>query len=94
VRFDLAAVRAWEGGLYQRIDLRPLLPRIACPVLVVAGELDLICGPAQARPIADAIPGAQLVVIPDCGHMPAIEAPAAYRAAVLDAVGAPAAGPA
>ena len=51
VTFDLAAVKAWEAGLYQTIDLRPLLAKITCPTLVVAGELDFICGPAQARPI-------------------------------------------
>ena len=60
MRSDLAATKAWENGLYQTIDLRPLLPRIQAPTLVVAGELDLICGPAQARPIAAAIDGATL----------------------------------
>ena len=84
LKADLAAGKAWEGGLYQGIDLRPLLGRIACPTLVVAGELDFISGAAQARPIASAIRQARLVVIPDCGHSPVIEARAAYRAAVLD----------
>jgi proline iminopeptidase len=88
VRCDLAAVKAWEGGLYQAIDLRPALADIACPTVVITGELDLICGPAQARRIAEAIPGADLVVVPGCGHFPAIEAPDVYRRAVLDWVGA------
>jgi pimeloyl-ACP methyl ester carboxylesterase len=51
--------------------------------LVVAGELDFICGPAQARPIADGISGAELVMLPGCGHIPSVEAPQAYRQAVL-----------
>ena len=51
MKADLAAGKAWEGGLYQSVDLRPSLGRIQCPTLVVAGELDFICGPAgQARP--------------------------------------------
>ena len=82
LKADLAADKAWEGGLYQSIDLRRLLDRVRAPTLLVAGELDLICGPAQANPIARALPSATLVLIPDCGHMPAVEAPEAFREAV------------
>jgi len=80
---DLAAAKAWEGGLYQTIDLRPLAAKIARPTLVVAGELDFICGPAQARPISDAVVKSNLEVISDCGHIPSIEAPDEYRSVVL-----------
>ena len=69
-------------GLYQGVDLRPLLGRITCPTLIVAGELDFICGPAQAQPIASSIPGSQLVMLPGCSHIPIIEAPEQYRQAV------------
>jgi len=84
LKVNLEAMKAWEGGLYQQIDLRPLLARVGCPTLVVAGELDFICGPAQARPIHSAIPHSQLELIPDCGHFLSLEAPGAYRRAVLD----------
>jgi pimeloyl-ACP methyl ester carboxylesterase len=90
LKTDLAAAKAWEDGLYQGIDLRPLLARVKAPTLVVAGELDLICGPAQARPISEAVPNAKLVLIPDCGHLPSAEAPDRYRDEVvawLEAVG-------
>jgi pimeloyl-ACP methyl ester carboxylesterase len=83
LKADLALGKAWEGGLYQTIDLRQLLGRITCPTFVIAGELDFISGPTQARPIASAIRGARLLVIPDCGHSPSIEAPPEYRQAVL-----------
>jgi len=79
LRSDLAASKAWENGLYQTIDLRPLLPQIAAPVLIVAGELDLICGPAQARPIAGGIRHATLGLILECGHWPVQEAPEELR---------------
>jgi pimeloyl-ACP methyl ester carboxylesterase len=79
MRSDLVATKAWENGLYQGIDLRPLLPRIAAPALVVAGTLDVICGPAQARPIAAAIPRATLELIDDCGHWPVQESPGHLR---------------
>ncbi|MBI3648136.1 MAG: alpha/beta hydrolase [Actinobacteria bacterium] len=84
LKADLAAVKVWEGGLYQTIDLRPLLPKIVCPTLLVAGELDFICGPAQARSIAAVLPGAGVEVISDIGHVPSIEAHDAYRRIVRD----------
>jgi len=76
---DLGACKAWEGGLYQTIDLRPLLGKITCPTLLVAGDLDFICGPAQARPIAQGIADAQLEIITDCGHIPSVEDPRTYK---------------
>jgi proline iminopeptidase len=84
IRFNLAAVRVWEGGLWQTIDLRGLLPKIQCPLLVIAGEEDLICGPAQARTIAGGAQGATLAIIPDCGHDPELEAPEDFRRAIWD----------
>lgn len=81
---DLRAVKVWESGLYQRVDLRPLLGRIECPTLVVCGALDLIGGPAQARQIAPRVPKSELLILPECGHMPALEQPQPYRDAVLN----------
>jgi len=80
---DLAAVRAWEDGLWQTIDVRPLLGDVRCPTLLLVGELDLICGPAHSHAIAEAIPQARVVVVPDSGHFIPAEAPEAFRAAVL-----------
>jgi proline iminopeptidase len=84
LKADLAAIKAWEQGMFQGIDLRPILGHARMPTLVVAGELDLICGPAQARPIAGALPNATLVLIPDCGHMQTAEAPALFRETVTE----------
>jgi proline iminopeptidase len=84
IRFDLAASKAWEGGLWQTIDLRALLPKISCSLLVIAGEDDLICGPAQARMIAGGAPAATVVTIPDCGHDPELEAPDELRRAIWE----------
>ena len=81
---DLCGVKVWEGGLYQRGDLRPLLGRIQCPTLVVCGALDLIGGPAQSNQIAPRVADAELLILPECGHMPALERPQPYRDAVLN----------
>ena len=83
IAVNLRAVKVWEGGLYQRGDIRPLLAGIRSPTLVVCGALDLIGGPAQARHIAVGVPDAELVVIPECGHLPALERPEVYRDTVL-----------
>lgn len=84
IRLNLAAGQAWESGLYQTIDLRPLLKDVRTPTLVIAGQEDLVGGPAQARQMAQAVPDSRLVLLPDCGHMPSWEAPEAYRRAMLD----------
>jgi pimeloyl-ACP methyl ester carboxylesterase len=84
---DLAAIKAWESGLWQRIDARPLLAQVECPTLVLVGALDLICGPAQGRPIVDELPDGRLVVVPDCGHFIPVEAPDSFRSAIVEFAG-------
>lgn len=82
-RSDLAAAKEWERGLWQAIDIRPLLAKVTCPTLLLVGALDLICGPAHARLIAEAIPHAEVVTVPDCGHFIPAEAPEELRRAVI-----------
>jgi proline iminopeptidase len=79
---DLACMKVWESGIYQSFDLRPIVQRIECPTLVVAGELDFICGPPSAQIIADSVRDSRKVVIPDCGHIPVCESPDVYRKVV------------
>jgi proline iminopeptidase len=63
-------------------DLLPHLGRVACPTLVVHGRQDPI-PLASSEAAAAAIPGAQLAVLEDCGHVPYVEQPEALFAAVL-----------
>jgi pimeloyl-ACP methyl ester carboxylesterase len=58
-----------------RPDSRPDLGAIHCPTLVVVGDHDELTPPARAAQIADAIAGAGLVTVPECGHSSAIEQP-------------------
>ena len=80
---DLAAVKVWESGLWQRIDVRPLLADIRCPTLVLVGAEDMICGPAQGRLIVDALRGAQLTIVPGSGHFIGTEAPEPFRDQII-----------
>ena len=68
-------------------DTRDLLPRIGVPTLLLWGELDGRSPLSVAEQLRDAIPGAQLTVIPDTGHVSNIEQPARFNAAVRDFCG-------
>jgi pimeloyl-ACP methyl ester carboxylesterase len=58
-----------------------LMSMLRMPVLVIVGEEDTPFL-ERAAPMAETIPEAELVVIPDAGHSPQFEAPAAWFAAV------------
>ncbi len=48
---------------------------ITAPTLVVVGADDRATPPEHARRIASSIPGAQLRIVPDCGHSSSLEQP-------------------
>jgi len=56
-------------------DIRDLLPQIATTTVVVCGNKDRVTSLKENRAIAKAIPGAQLIVVPNAGHMVIWEAP-------------------
>ncbi|HYD77277.1 alpha/beta fold hydrolase [Ramlibacter sp.] len=62
-----------------RPDARTHLPSLRCPVLVMCGEDDQLTPPALSREIAALVPGAQLVMLPRCGHMLTMEQPEAVN---------------
>jgi proline iminopeptidase len=71
----------WEEH-FEAHDHRDLAGKIQCPVLVVVGEHDFICGPVWATALADAIPGSRLVEVPGVGHFPQYEAPDQFTTAI------------
>jgi pimeloyl-ACP methyl ester carboxylesterase len=54
-------------------------PKIKARTLVIGGEKDGQDFPKLAKHIADTIPGAQLVIIPNAGHVPHLEAPEIFN---------------
>jgi pimeloyl-ACP methyl ester carboxylesterase len=62
------------------------LAELSVPTLVLVGEDDLLLREPAGR-LAEAIPGARLVVIPGAGHSPQLEAPVAWFEAVTDFLG-------
>lgn len=81
-RGSAAQYAAQINALLTRPDAGPLLPRIACPTLVLTGREDAWSGPAQHEAMAAAIPGAQLVIVEHCGHMCTMEQPQALSEAL------------
>jgi pimeloyl-ACP methyl ester carboxylesterase len=71
-----------QNAILARADQRPLLPTIRCPTLVLVGEQDEATPPALSREMAAAIPGARLVIVPECGHLATLERPAAVTQAM------------
>lgn len=65
-------------------DARAGLGAIRCPTLVVCGEGDTITPPECSREIAAGIAGAQLHLLPDCGHMLTMEKPQHVNALLMD----------
>jgi pimeloyl-ACP methyl ester carboxylesterase len=65
---------AWFSGLagllaaLEGLDVRPLLPRISCPVLVLLADSDCAMPRAWGESLAAALPCAELSVVPGCGH--------------------------
>lgn len=70
-------------GYIRRDDVRPLLPQIDAPTLVVWGEWDAILPPEDGAVLRDGIRGARLVVLPGAAHNPMIDRPHDFNRVVL-----------
>jgi len=66
-------------------DLRPVLPEVRVPTVVVAGSHDRLTPLPGNEAIADLVPGARLEVLPGMGHMLMFEAPDAVTDAIVQA---------
>lgn len=78
----IAVAGAWLAA--RRADLRPTLPGIAVPTLVIHGDRDDQCPVDHARAMAAAIPGARLEVLPGGGHQLPSDEPAFVAGKLID----------
>jgi len=67
-----------------RYDLNPEIRKFKMPTLVMTGRFDMNVAPLTAYKMAQAIPGARFVVFEKSGHLPFLEEPDAFAAAVED----------
>jgi pimeloyl-ACP methyl ester carboxylesterase len=76
----------FHQGEGRTLDLRPALPNMRCPTLVIAGEHDPLIPVSLAEEIVAAIPEGlgRLEVIPDAAHTPEADNPAATFDVIRD----------
>ncbi|RZA12947.1 MAG: alpha/beta fold hydrolase [Lysobacteraceae bacterium] len=66
-----------------RPDARLHLPSVRCATLVMCGENDVLTPPECSREIAGLVPRAELILLPECGHMLTMEQPEAVNTALI-----------
>ena len=64
------------------LDLRGEVPTVRIPALVLVGERDEATPPPLSRELAALLPDARLVVLDGCAHVPQLQDPARFLAAV------------
>jgi len=80
----------WDRALWELTrasrshNLGGRLAEIRMPCLVITGDDDRIVPTEQSIRLADELPNAELVIIPDCGHIPHEECPEPFLQAVTD----------
>ncbi len=80
----------WDRALWELTKasgesrLAERLKEFSMPVLVVTGDDDRIVPTAESLRLANEIPGARLVVFPNCGHVPQEECPQPFLEAVVN----------
>jgi len=69
-------------ALQRRKDQQATLARLKVPALVLCGAHDALCPVKRHETMAELIPTAELVVLPDSGHLPTLEQPMETTAAL------------
>lgn len=73
---------AWLGESIRGFDIRDEIRRICAPLLAIQGVGDEYATLAQIRDIQAAVPHAELLEVPDCGHSPFKDQPDAVDEAI------------
>lgn len=83
-----AAKMIWEQSLVGW-DSRPRLPQINLPTLVIAGDDDIVTPISVSKEMAQLIPGAKLVVLPQAGHLSFVDDQTGFNNAIIEFLAAP-----
>ncbi len=81
-RVGVEAYVLQQRAIMSRPDSRSDLRRVRVPSIVVCGRQDALTTLAQHEEMAALIPGAELVVIEECGHISSLERPEEVTAAL------------
>jgi 3-oxoadipate enol-lactonase len=69
-------------GMRDRPDSTPLLSQVKCPALIIHGVDDQLIPVKEAESMHQQLPGSQLVILPQAGHLPNLEQPDLFNRAV------------
>jgi pimeloyl-ACP methyl ester carboxylesterase len=73
-----------QRAIMARIDSRPYLQKIICPILVLCGREDNITPIELHEEMVASMPGATLTIVEHSGHLSALEQPHTVSAALQD----------
>lgn len=71
-----------QNAIMGRRDQRDILPDYYRPALVLCGLIDVLTPPEKSEEMASLLPNAELVLLPEIGHLSTLEAPQACSAAL------------
>ena len=77
-----AALRGAIRRMMTRPDSSAVIQRLQVPLLIIVGDEDVLIPPAEAESMAALNPTAQLVILRRAGHLPSLEDPQAFNAAL------------
>ncbi len=69
-----------EGDMSDKLDA---IDTTKCPIYMLTGEYDYSCSPEDSKAAAEAIPGAELIIMSELGHFPMSENPKKFRTHLL-----------
>jgi len=84
---DVPSMLLGLDALVKRDSVVDGLRSVEVPSLVIVGKEDVSLPPALSREIADTLPNASIFVIPEAGHLSALEKPEAVTEAMLGFLG-------
>jgi proline iminopeptidase len=77
--------RFWgSGGEWKRFDAASTLPKIKCPVLIIAGLCDFVVPPTLWYRAKDLIRDHEYALLDRSGHNPQFEEPDRFNRVVMD----------
>ena len=77
------AIREENGYPFKEYDLRPILPQVKSPVLIIYGDRDNLFDLKQAYAMHKHLREARLRIIPNCGHLSNEEKPREFNRETL-----------
>lgn len=83
---DAQTLAEAQLAMAERPDASEWLRSIRVPALVILGEQDRLTPLENQQELARLLPAAELVSLPECGHMPMMEAPTEVASALLKLV--------